>query len=118
MAETYNFPNHKKGDTFLGTQITVSLNGETIDTSLYEVRMQLRRRAEKNADVAFEFNSDGEHDGDITLGDNGVITLEPVIIDIAPGKYFYDIEFTLISTGKVRTWVEGYWIIETEVTQD
>lgn len=117
MAATYNFPNHKKGDTFLGSQMTISLNGSLIDTSLYSVRMQLRRTADKSSPVAFEYNSSGEKDGTITLGDNGIITFEPTVIDVPAGKYYHDVEFTLLSTEIVRTWVEGYWIIETEVTQ-
>lgn len=117
MAQTYNFNKHKKGDTFLGLDMQILVNGTPITTTDYNVRMQLRRTASKSSPVAFEFNSNGEKDGLIVKNGNGIIHFNSVVIDIPSGKYYHDIEFEHIDTGKIRTWVEGYWIIESEVTQ-
>ena len=42
MAETYNFPNHKKNDTFVAQEFTYTRNGSPINLTGATIAMMLR----------------------------------------------------------------------------
>jgi hypothetical protein len=108
-ADTYNFPNHIKGDTFRGVIFEVLVNGVAVDLTAYTIKMHLRPNA-ASATLSLNLTSSIEkHDPT-----NGKFRINAVKIDIAPRTYYYDIEFTEGTT--VRTWVSGTWTVVQDVT--
>lgn len=109
---TYNFPNHKKGDTFNGIQFTVNVNALPSDLTGCEIRMQLRN---KNCVSVFEFST---INGRITITDavNGVFQINALIIDVPVDTYNYDIQITY-PPNTVKTYIEGTWKIVKEYTR-
>jgi hypothetical protein len=114
---TYNIPDHKKGDTFLGLDIEVLVDDVLIDTADYEVKLQVRRSPNKTSPVVLEFSTEAFTIERVEPTSSGVIRLVEQIVDIPAGTYVYDIQFDELSDrGLRKTWLEGTWKITTEVT--
>lgn len=112
MAETYNFPDHIKGDTFQGQEFTYVRNGSPIDLTGASIAMMLRvTKTQVTPDLSFSVGSG------ITITDavNGVWEIDEQIIDIDANTYFQDIQLTE-SDGKVTTFTQGTWNILQDVT--
>lgn len=109
---TYNFPNHKKGDTFNGIQFTVNVNALPSDLTGADIKMELRN---KNCIAVLGFSTGN---GRITITDavNGVFQINSGIIDIPVDTYNYDIQITY-PVNIVKTYIEGTWKIVKEYTR-
>jgi hypothetical protein len=106
---TYNFPNHKSGDTFLGVIFTltdgnddpIDLDGAVIELKTLSPHIQ-------------ELTTVGG--GGISIIDEsssieGKFQIDEQVIDWCAGSYEYEIVFTLAS-GHKRTYIKGTWVIE------
>ena len=101
----------KRGDTFKGAIFTISLSGGgPLDLTDASIISQIKKDCSDIASV-FEFT-------DITITDpsNGEFQLEPVIIDLSPRDYVYDIQI-ITSDGIVRTPIEGTFTITNDVSR-
>jgi hypothetical protein len=105
---TYDFPDHKSGDTFPGVIFRLT-DGEGEPIPL------------DNCIIDFHLFPDGEvalsteSEGGVTIlsdssEDDGRFMIDEQIIDWRPRTYRYEIIFTFPS-GKVHTYVEGHWLI-------
>ena len=103
LQNNYNLETVLYGNTFLGvrfqTPITQPLTGAI-------ATMQVRLAPESPAVATY------------TLAhiDNFTISLEPFVVKIKAGTYYYDV---LISfpDGRSKTWVGGSWTIEPVITR-
>jgi len=102
--DTYNFPDHEKGDTYEGTTFTILVNAVALDLtgSVIEVKFW------KNGNKYTLSTTSGE----ITLTDpgNGVFKFNEQVISFDAGTYCHEFKFTLAS-GKVKTYIKGTWKI-------
>ena len=106
---TYDFPDHKSGDTFPGVIFRLTDGSDDpieIDGSVIEFHLFPDGEVVLSSDVS---------PGGITIldessEDGGRFMIDEQIIDWPPRTYKYEIIVTFDS-GKVRTYVEGHWTI-------
>jgi hypothetical protein len=114
MATTYNFPDHIKGDTYDGTQFTITVNSVALDLTGASIKMALKlEKDQATADLELTTT-----DGGITISNpptSGIFSVAKQIIDVAVGKYFYDIQITL-QDETVKTYISGRWKITQDIT--
>jgi hypothetical protein len=109
----YNFPDHLKGDTYEGTKFTINVNNAPLSLTGAFIKMSLKTN--KSA-VRSDFDLSTTNGRLlITNATAGTFQVVPQIIDIPATLYYYDIEITL-PNGKVKTYIEGQWKIEQDVT--
>ncbi len=101
---TYNFPDHKKGDTFLGTEFTLT-DGNGAAISLVGATIELLTSSPVEQTLSTET-------GELTITDGaaGKFTVDEQVIDWKSGNYEYEIIFTFAS-GRKRTYIVGRWLI-------
>ena len=116
MAEivTYNFPDHKRGDTFAGKQFTITVNGQPCNLTGAKILCQLKR----NKDGAAEYEFTELAGITITNIVGGVFEIDKIErFNPHPGTLYYDIELELPFYGIVRTWIEGTWLIVNDTSR-
>lgn len=113
--QTYNIPATVKGDTFIGQEFTLTVNGTLADLSGALISMQLKES--RDALVMAVLTLDNNLNGGITITDavNGVFCIDEQIIDVPSLCYVYDIQITF-QDGTVKTYIKGRWDILPEVT--
>jgi len=100
---TYTFPTHKKDDTFLGIQFTMTdVNGNPIDISGCAIEMVTSSPKVKSLSTGSGIT--------LTDGPGGVFNIDEQLIDWVAGNYEYEIIFTFTS-GRKRTYITGFWLI-------
>jgi len=112
MAETYNFPDHIKGDTIEAIQFTVTVNGSALDLTDAAIRMDVRTQTGAllhTYQIGTGFT--------VTNAAGGIFEFDEQIVDLTPGTNHYDIEFTLADE-TVKTYIAGTWVITQDVTYD
>jgi hypothetical protein len=111
--QTYNFPNHIKGDTFNGVEFTLEVNSVAVDLTNASILMYLKKQ-KAPCDVVASFSTDTTK---ITITDavNGVFQFNNQIIDVPAATYDYDIQITL-NNGNVKTYIKGTWTILQDIT--
>jgi len=106
--QTYNFPDHKSGDTFPGVIFTMDAaagTGVVIAGALIELLGDPDNNVIlDNADLGGISILEDDSDG------NERFMIDEQIIDWPPRTYNYSIRITL-SVGYVKTFVEGEWNI-------
>lgn len=112
--QTYNIPDHVKGDTFEGVQFNVTVNGSALNLTGATIKMQLKPNANPGTTATLTLDTT---DG-ITITDavNGQFEIDQQVIDIAADCYYYDIQITL-SGGSVKTYIKGNWNITQDITE-
>lgn len=113
---TYNFPSHRRGDTFNGHTFEISQNGTPVDFTDADIKIQFRTTSQSN--VVLEWSTG---DGSITIsgGDNNVINMaskEGSEMDIKAGTYKYDIQVVL-PNGVTNTYVKGVMKIINDISR-
>lgn len=103
----YNFPNHRKGDTFKARQIVL---GFDITSSI--IKMQFRLSGASN--IAFEWAT-VDNSFVVTDAATGTITMNKRLLDFKPSSYVYDFQVT-DSNGDITTYFEGSILIEQDKT--
>lgn len=109
-ADSYNFQDVIKGDSFKGAKFTFTYDsGAAIDLSSAIVRMQFRYRRLTGMPVKTITSEDG-----LTVVDNSV-EIPNFIVDFQVGVYFYDIEIEF-AEDDISTWVYGTLKVLQDVT--
>lgn len=122
-------PTHKKGDTFQGElfQMNLVVSGvpEPIDLTDVLICMDVRPAATKEKILRLTNYETGDLDfpgGGITINDptGGLWQIDKQIIDVKPGQYVYDIQFTFDPEGtpEIITYIEGTWTFVQDVTYE
>ena len=103
--DIYNFPDHTKGDTFKGRDITLNF-----DITGAVIRMHFK--SEGIDKVVFKWETT---DNTFLVIDalTGKFRMESRILNFTPRRYIYDLEVT-DSNGSVMTYLEG----SIKITQD
>lgn len=118
-TETYDFPDHKKGDTFLGIQFEVLINSAAVDLTGAVIKGRFKGQYGYNTYLlSTEASTVPEPvDGSITVTDAtaGIFTVDNQVIDWFADTYDYDMQITL-SSGEVYTFFEGTFTIEADIT--
>lgn len=114
-SQTYDFPDHRKGDTFAGVQFTITKNGSPLDLTSASLRMEMRELTPTGS-VGATFTDDSGGGLTITDAVNGVLTFDEQVVDVSALLYHYDIQITL-SNGDVKSYIVGTWDIIQDVTQ-
>lgn len=109
---TYDIKNHKRGDTFMGVAFEVLVNSVAIDLTDCEIDMHIRKSPKDSLVLGLSIGSGLE----IIDAVSGRFAISEQIVDIPPCKYVYDIQITF-TDGTVKTWIEGTWTIEHDVTR-
>lgn len=104
-AITYNINDHVTNTTFVGVQFTVTLNGDPVDLTDGEIKMNVKRR-----DVVNSQNYEFTIGAGLTLitPKDGVFAFDSQVITIPAAKYKYDITFYL-SDGSIHNFIKGEW---------
>lgn len=117
MIGTYNFPAHRRGDTFGGQLFSFreEINDVLVPIDLTGTSIILQLKILENCKFSFEFSTENLL---ITLPDPamGQVYLESTIIDILEGLYLYDMQITF-PDGVVRTWIKGNWPITKRISR-
>lgn len=115
MAQTYTIPKHRRGDTWNGiNKIAITIDGVPINLSGCSITMELRE--DYDAPVAFTLSTSNST---IVIEQPGLssITIPPVMVDIPPMKYKYDLQVTNSLTNNITTYMEGDWEIYFDITK-
>ncbi len=109
--DTYNFPDHIKGDTFSGTSFHIDVNGSDLNLSGATIEAEFKRSLTEDRQTLSTTN------GAITITDatGGDFEIDEQIINWEPDTYTYDIEI-ILSGGETRTWIQGSWTILRDTT--
>ena len=88
MAYTYNFPKHRRGDTWDGINtIGISVNNVPVNLSGAVITMELRE--DYDAPPALSLSTTTSTVS--VLPSLSAFTIPPIVIDIPPATYLYDI---------------------------
>lgn len=115
MTQIYDFPDHKKGDTFKAVAFTL-VNSETLLPISLEgasIQCQFRYGSRTGASVHDVNSTSGITIIEGLAGKFKIDQLTSIYWDV--GTYFYDIEITF-ADGVIRTYVEGSITINQDTT--
>lgn len=110
----YDFPSARRGDTWDGiSTITIATNGIPINLTGATAKMEFRQTIDSPVMLTLSTENGG-----IVIIDpvNGVLNVPPRLVELPYQKYLYDLQITL-STGYVRTFLEGTWEIKPDITE-
>ena len=105
---------HIKGDTFEAVNFAVVKNSVALNLTGAVIKMQLKK--ECGGIPILSFTTVASAGLTITNAVGGLFKINKQIINIAEFNYIYDIEITF-SNGDVKTWVEGNFIINCDITR-
>ena len=110
---TYTIPRHRRGDTWDGINtIGISINGVPVNLSGAIVTMEFRE--DYDSPVALSLST---LTSTISVLPNlSSIKVLPILIDIPPATYKWDLQVTYPSTF-VKTYLEGTWEIFFDITE-
>lgn len=111
---TYNIPRHRRGDTWDGINtIGIKVNGVPVNLSAAEVSMEFRE--DYDSPVALKLSTTTSTIS--VLPNLSSIKVLPVLIDIPPATYKYDLQVTYtVPPTSVKTYLEGAWEIYYDIT--
>lgn len=115
-AETYNIPDHIKGNDFVGVQFNLTLSGSPVDLTGADIEMDLKIDEYQDTPAAAQYSISG---GEIAITDavNGQFeVLVDENIDLEARQYFYDIKITLSGPTLIKTYIRGKWEILQNIT--
>lgn len=106
---------HIKGDTFDEVAFQLKINDVAVNLTGATIKMQLRKKY-SDTTAALSLTSVSSAGITITTPLEGRFKINTQIIDIEVYNYVYDIQITL-SSGVVKTYVQGGFNITNEVTR-
>ena len=106
---------HIKGDTFDEVAFQLKINDDEVNLTGAVIKMQLRK-CYSDTTAALSLTSVSSAGITITNASEGRFKINTQIIDIEVYNYVYDIQITL-SSGVVKTYVQGGFNITNEVTR-
>jgi hypothetical protein len=104
---------HYKGDTFLEVPFEILIDAVPLDLTDALIKMQLRRKYEK--DIVLEFSTINNKI-EIVDASLGTFKIVEQIINIEAFEYIYDLQITL-ANGVVDTYIKGKFNIVNDVTR-
>lgn len=104
---TYNFPTHKKGDTFKARQINFGF-------SVAGCIIKMQFKIEGASTVSFEWST-VDSSFLVTNATTGLVTMNKKILNFKSATYLYDLQIT-DSNGNVTTYFEGSILITQDIT--
>jgi len=109
---TYNIPRHRRGDTWDGINtIGIKVNGVPVNLSGAQVVMEFRE--DYDSPIALTLST---LTSTISVLPNlSSVRVLPVLIDIPPATYKWDLQFNYSNT-TVKTYLEGTWEIYFDIT--
>ncbi len=115
--QEFNFPSHRKGDTFDGKGFQLKINDVIQNITDWYIEIEFRKN-KKNGQLQLRITN--ETDGGITVSDavNGLFEMEPIDGDEMkwnPADYYYDIQ-TTNTAGIKKSYLEGILPIHLDVT--
>jgi hypothetical protein len=114
MAQNFNIPRHRRGDTWPGfNKIGITVDGAPIDLSGCSIRMEFRE--DFDAPIALTLST--ETSTIIIHPELSSFTVSPVTINIPPATYLYDVQVTNNITNTINTYMEGKWEIYYDITK-
>jgi hypothetical protein len=114
MAHTYNIPRHRRGDTWQGfNKIAITIDGAPINLSGCSIKIEFRE--DYDAPVALTLST--ETSTIVIQSGLSSISVPPLIIDIPPGTYNYDLQITNNIVNTINTYMEGKWEIYYDITK-
>lgn len=108
----YNIKDQVKGDTFSGLAFEVLVNDAAKDLTNTAIAIEFRY-GDKKGDLGLSLSVGSGII--ITAALEGKFMLDAFIVDLEPGLYYYDVQFTDGSV--VKTYVEGTMKVIQDVTQ-
>lgn len=107
----YNFPTHISGDTFDGVQFTMNLNGVPMSLTDVAIKCDFKKKNTSQLVLSMQVSSG------ITITDSaaGEFRINAFDVNLEPGNYEYDIQFTFPSLSK-KTYIKGDWTITKQIT--
>lgn len=112
MKQKYNFPRQTAGDTFLQQQITLLINGNPVDLTAAQIKLEFRKESSDSPVLkTLEIGSG------ITLvsAAGGIFMIDEFPLFDEPAIYVYDIQFTI--AGVIRTYIFGELNLQEQVTR-
>ncbi len=106
---------HIKGDTFDEVAFQLKINDAAVNLTGAVIKMQLRK-CYTDTSAALSLTSVSSAGITITNAAEGRFKINTQIIDIEVYNYVYDIQITL-SSGVIKTYVQGGFNITNEVTR-
>jgi len=112
MAE-YIIPTIIKGDTFEDLNFSILINGVNVDLTNYEIACKFRK-----------LSKCGEEIKSIEIG-SGITLVNPLLgefkidefnVNWPVSLYYYDIQFTDLDSGIIKTYIEGTFTVKQDVT--
>jgi hypothetical protein len=100
MTKSYNFPDHKSGDTFGGVQFELLVNAVAKNLTGAVIDMEINSQTFSTETGEIE----------ITNAAGGIFQFKSQIVDLPVGNYFYEITI-IFSDTSVKTYIDGYWRI-------
>lgn len=114
----YNFPNFKRGDTFLGRDIA-SLTQEDLPVTIYRAAMELRT---KGGELIYRWDTEIDPATASITGDTNTVTLhevETAATSLWPlGVHVYDLAVWYQADGDKHTILEGRMDVRKTVTSN
>src|SRR3990172_2612992 len=113
MATTYNFPDHRKGDTIEAITFTITVNTIAINLTGASAKMDVRNKQGNKLERYTTTPADG-----LTIvapATDGKLRFDEKIVNIEAGTHDYDIEITLVDSS-VKTYILGTWKIIQDIT--
>jgi hypothetical protein len=110
--QTYNFPDHMRGDTYDGLIFEVIAYGSPKNLTNTAIKIDFRQGSKT-----------GPIGKSLTVGDgitktdalSGKFKIDEFKVLMAPGIYYYDVQFT--DGDVVKTYQEGQWKILQDATK-
>jgi hypothetical protein len=115
MASTYNFPDHRKGDTIEAITFTITVNTVALDLTGASAKMDVRNS--KGNRLARFTTTPAAGLTILAPATDGKLRFDEQIIGIEAGTHDYDIEITL-ADDSVKTYIAGRWTITQDQTYD
>jgi hypothetical protein len=111
----YTIPAHKRGDTWNGINtISFSTSGVPLNfTNVDNIKIEFRQSIDSPVVLSL---STKENQIQIVNPSRGIIRILPLVVQMPPGRYFYDLQVTYLN-GVIKTYLTGSWDIVADITK-
>lgn len=112
MATTYDFPEHRKGDTMEAVTFTITVNSVALNLTGASAKMDLRKQGLQKKRYT---TTAGDGLTIVAPATDGKLRFDKKVVDIPADTYDYDIQITL-SSGDIKTYIAGKFPIVQDIT--
>jgi hypothetical protein len=112
--KAYTIPAHRRGDTWNGINtISFTASATPLNFSGASVKMEFRQKPDYP--VTFTFSTENNQIQFVDAS-KAIIRIMPQIIEVPPGKYYYDLQ-VIYPNSVVKTYMVGTWNIFADITK-